>query len=306
MFQVSTSKAPLVWFLILVITSPALATVELWVSAGVPFRYTWPEGDFIGAVAHGDRGITLGPDGNVYIADADPGAVHRYLQDGTYVGEFVATGSAGLYGATGIAFGPDGNLYVASAGTAEVLRYNGQSGAFIDVFCTGSLTYPQSIRFGPDGNLYVTSSDDAIVRFDGQNGQFLDVFASGGELDDPMDMVFGADGLLYVSNEATNNPGNGNVVRFDPVTGQSLGEFVTAGSSELYWADGMAFGPDGDLYVADSVLGTVRRYDGQTGAYIDNFTGYGLDQASFIAFVPEPGSLVLLGASCVVLLRRRG
>ena len=51
-------------------------------------------------------------------------------------GDFIdvfASGS-GLDAPNGLVFGPDGNLYVSSANTDQVLRYNGNTGAFIDVF----------------------------------------------------------------------------------------------------------------------------------------------------------------------------
>ena len=50
------------------------------------------------------------------------GGVLRYATDGTFVDEFVPSGTPGLVNAAGMAFGADGNLYVVSAGTASVLR----------------------------------------------------------------------------------------------------------------------------------------------------------------------------------------
>jgi hypothetical protein len=37
-----------------------------------------------------------------------------------------------------VEFGPDGNLYVASYNNSQVVRFNGQSGAFIDIFVTNN------------------------------------------------------------------------------------------------------------------------------------------------------------------------
>ncbi len=65
---------------------------------------------------------------------------------------FVAPGSGGLHFPAGLTFGPDGHLYVSSAGSDRVLRFNGQTGAFIDVFSKtppGILVEPRKLLFVP-------------------------------------------------------------------------------------------------------------------------------------------------------------
>ena len=63
------------------------------------------------------------------------------------------------------------------------------------------------------------------------------------------------------------------VLRYDGTTGAYLGPFVAPGSGGLQHADGMTFGPDGNLYVGSydpnlTVPDSVKRYNGQTGAPI--------------------------------------
>src|SRR5438552_2109214 len=58
-------------------------------------------------------------------------------------------------------------LLVSSALSNSLLRYDGQTGAFTDVFAgtaSGALNYPEGMAFGADGNLYVRSSG-SILRF---------------------------------------------------------------------------------------------------------------------------------------------
>ncbi len=118
-------------------------------------------------------GITLGPNGNVYVA-GDGGAVLRY--DGTtgaYINTFVSQGSGGLAfsSSAGLAFGPDGNLYVTSQSTNQVLEYKGSTGAFIKAFIlagSSGLSSPEGLTFGPDGSLYVSSlNTNSVLRFQG-------------------------------------------------------------------------------------------------------------------------------------------
>ncbi|KKS44679.1 MAG: hypothetical protein A2Y13_02305 [Planctomycetes bacterium GWC2_45_44] len=74
---------------------------------------------------------------------------------------------------------------------------------------------------------------------------------------------------LLVANEAGNA-----VMRYDGVTGASLGAFVAAGSGGLSSPEDIKFGPDGSLYVA-GYFGTVKKYNGSTGAYIGDFVTSG-------------------------------
>jgi hypothetical protein len=65
-------------------------------------------------------------------------------------------------------------------------------------------------------------------------------------------------------------------LRYDGQTGASLGVFVAPGTGGLLNPVSMAFGPDGDLYVANTQLlstsgGGILRFDGTTGAFIDTF-----------------------------------
>lgn len=61
---------------------------------------------------------------------------------------------------------------------------------------------------------------------------------------------------------------------------------------------------DGFAYVAGT--GGVRRYDGTTGAFVDQFAS-GISRASFMLFtpetsaVPEPSSLIIFGTGIVIL-----
>jgi hypothetical protein len=119
-----------------------------------------------------------------------------------------------------VTFGPDGNLYVGDSGfrtgNSAVLRYQGPSGptpgAFMDVFVptgSGGLLTTQAALFGPDGNgdghqdLYVTNSEFTGV---------------------------GADKAK-----------NGNLKRFDGVTGAFIDTFISTGSGGLNNPTGLTF-----------------------------------------------------------------
>ena len=68
--------------------------------------------------------------------------------------------------------------------------------------------------------------------------------------------------------------GSNAVARFDD-SGNYLGNFVAPNSGGLTDPQGIAFGPDGNLYVSSHVVATgqsaVLRFNGSTGAFIDVF-----------------------------------
>ena len=94
---------------------------------------------------------------------------------------------------------------------------------------------------------------------------------------------------MCVSSYLTNT-----VLRYDETTGASLGNCATGGN--LIRPTGVAFGPDGNVYVSNSGTSSVGRYNGQTGAFIDTFVAAGnggLFEPQGLTFGPD-GDLYVL------------
>jgi sugar lactone lactonase YvrE len=92
-----------------------------------------------------------------------------------------------------------------------------------------------------------------------------------------------------------------NVVRYNALTGAFMDEFVPASSGGLNAPEGLAIGPDGNLYVASANTHSIKRYDGGTGAYMGDFaTDNGLNYPRGIAFGPD-GNLYVSSSNDKVL-----
>jgi len=129
----------------------------------------------------------------------------------------------------------------------------------------------------------------SVQRYDGNTGASLGTFASGGALSGPTGLVFGSDGNLYVT-----SIDNGKVLRYNGTTGAFLGTFVDniphCDASTCGFALGplgLAFGPDGNLYVSNDFTNTVTRYNGTTGASLGIFVSAGLDVPTGLVFGPD-------------------
>ncbi len=144
---------------------------------------------------------------------------------------------------------------------------------------------------------------DKLFRFEATTGDFVQAFATADGLDDPIEVIAGPDGNLYVSGETSDD-----ILRYDASTGVFVDIFVTAGSGGLDEPGGMAFGPDGHLYVANGLGDGVLRYDGNTGAFIDAFVtpgSGGLDQPYSLTFGPD-GHLYVASFTTHEVLRYDG
>lgn len=141
----------------------------------------------------------------------------------------------------GIAVDRAGSIWVAESLDPSIVRLELEGAAEIWVSsCDGeALLWPNDLCFGPDGALYAT---DSGVRV----GEFL-------EGDGPRPDY---DSLTL----------DGRVCRFDLATGE--GRLLDRG---LRFPNGIAFGPDGSLYVNETMTGNVYRYEPADGGVRELF-----------------------------------
>ncbi|MEW6199295.1 MAG: M6 family metalloprotease domain-containing protein [Planctomycetota bacterium] len=233
-------------------------------------------------------GVAYGPNGNLFLWQQESGPLWEYDgKTGALIGPRVAMQAGGVVQGRGITFMPNGDILVAGGTANRVPRFAWADGRYLGDFVTtgsGGLTAPWGLTFGPNGNLFVGSSaTNEVLEYDGQTGAYVRTFvvAGAGGIDRPYDLKFGPDGHLYVSSRT-----DGYVYRYDGQTGAFLGLFT---QTPVPPARGLAFGPNGDLFVASAsgpAGGAAYQYDGRTGALVHTYPN---GAAMFLAFRPWEG-----------------
>ena len=160
----------------------------------------------------------------------------------------------------------------------EILRYRRDTGDFLNALvpCTSPTSCDPNAPVAPRGiirgflpTVYVADFGDfsadpvvlgKVVQFDAIKGKLFRTLNTTGFKKDffPRGIVFGPDGLIYVS--ATGNQASGDlllayILRFNPITGKFIHAFAshqpTADDCSKYFhrPEGLVFGPDEKLYV---------------------------------------------------------
>ena len=142
--------------------------------------------------------------------------------------------------------------------------YDACTGAYLrDLDTPVRIRGAQAVRLGPDGLIYVVSEkSQQILRYRNDTLAFVDVFATLPGAD-PTGLAFDAAGNVYVAAFRTDD-----VRRLAP-SGAPAGIPVPARAAGLNGPDnGIAFAPDGRLYVPGYYSSSVVRHDPQTGASV--------------------------------------
>ena len=122
--------------------------------------------------------------------------------------------------------------------------------------------------------------------------------AGGPGFSGPVSLALGPDGLLHVASRA--NPNQPEAVRVTRCTieGDYVGEFCGWGEApgQFIWVTAIAFGPDGNLYLADENTHRISRFTTE-GKFLGHWGEFGnglgqLNRPSGIAFAPD-GTLVI-------------
>ena len=216
----------------------------------------------------GASGITVGPDGLIYVADTWNHIVVVLDQEGQVVRQLgqrgVLTDSGDSEDPTlnpGLFFGPRGvalvgdEIFVTDTGNERVQVF-GKDGTFLRAFGgfgtgDGQLQEPTGIAVGPDGNIWVADSGNGRLSVFTPQGEFvaaIPVESWAGQLgvDRLNSMAFDADGVLYLT-----TPARGLLEAYDGST------FVTIPSEDLVRPVGVAVAPDGTVLVTDGTESRV-------------------------------------------------
>ncbi|MEB3282458.1 MAG: hypothetical protein VKK42_26420 [Lyngbya sp.] len=269
-------------------------------------RFDGLTGRFIGEFPIGGgltdpRDIVLEPpdQSTVLINSGDDNVLRFQASDGTFINSFIEFPNLNGGGAV---FGPDENYYVGARSLGAILRFNGETGEFIDEFIPSeAVDFPRGFVFGLDGNFYLGNGADpatgtgggSINQYDGLTGELINSnFVNDPELS-PLDVINGLDGNLYVSSEFPfgSDEATGTVRVYDIDDGTLL-NVLNAGVDErgevlLAAPRGIGFGPDNHLYVSSTGTGSLVRFDGTTGEFIDVFIEFPNLNGQALNFVPS-------------------
>ncbi|MEH7332064.1 hypothetical protein V7161_05460 [Neobacillus drentensis] len=251
---------------------------------------------------------------HLYIGDATDDTVKTFdPETGKFLGTFVARNSSNnLHGPRGLIFNYKGNLLVSNQRVftpfnGDVLKFNGQTGAFLGELVhsadPNSPLAPRGIVLSTHNVLFVADLGDFFMgvdtpgevrMYDGTTGVFRGNLSHPGfNPFHPRGLVFGPDGLLYVSAFDPSEGENGLrgwVLRFDLKSGEFEVFIKSDDVNNLHRPEGLVFGPDGNLYVTSfknlndpNDTDKILIFDGQTGKFLDKIDLYAPGQARAFA-----------------------
>lgn len=235
------------------------------------------------------RGLALGPDGMLYLAESSQG-VWVFESDGTFVQAF---GKTDLLDAYDVAVAANGDIYVADFGRNAVARFSsdgsylGRWGETGDQPGQFGLLAPQRIAIGADNTIYALDSRvqpdnttiSRVLQFKAEDGSFIrEITLPSGS--SPNDLTVDGEGNIYLAETF-----GGVVLKLDKdgnlisrLGDQAVPQGITAGALDL--------DAQGNVYVATWGSGIVKI--APTGALLAS-GGVSVREGN----VPKPGEFSL-------------
>ncbi|MBI2924441.1 MAG: chitobiase/beta-hexosaminidase C-terminal domain-containing protein [Verrucomicrobia bacterium] len=244
--------------LLLALPSLALAAIEVDTVGGGPIVLGGPSFGFIDgdtlndAQFHRPSGAALGPNGRLYVADRDNGAV-RVLD---IAGNLTSTFVRGLQRPVGVAVDAANNIYVANNGDGTVRQFDvfGNPGAVY-----GGLGQPMAITLDSSTNIYVAEFLGSVMRV--TPAGVVTTLATG--LIHPRGIALTSSGLIAVSVEHSIQLLNPATRTMSLLAGSDTPGFTNGPPTiaKFNTPQHLASAPNGTLVVADRLNHRVRLVD---------------------------------------------
>jgi sugar lactone lactonase YvrE len=263
------------------------------------------------AQLNGPRGVTVGDDDYIYIADTGNNRIHQIGPDGVITtiagaedgGDGPAM-SPQLSVPRGVAVDAGGNLYIADTGNNQIHKLDDEG--IVTVAGAGGLgdegpatnarlLEPTGLAIDVDGTIYITDSGNNRVRKVDVEGTITTLAGTGEEGDGgdggpateaqlyyPIGVAIDSEGNVYISDTFNNRirkvDSEGIITTFAGSGGYNYrGEEdgIPATEARLNWPTGVAVGPNSHVYIADSYNNLIRKVDSE--GIITTIAGTGED-----------------------------
>jgi hypothetical protein len=178
-----------------------------------------------GHTLSGPDGIAVDAAGNVYVADTTANEILEISPAGA-VTVLGASASPAFNAPDGLAVDAQGNVFVADTGNNLIREISASTGAVTTLATAATFASPEGVAVDSAGNVYVANTFGSDIR---------EIVAAGGTVSSSSAVVTLAGGVTTGCLD-----GNGAAAEFDAPTG-------------------IALGPSGNLYVADSNNNVIRK-----------------------------------------------
>ena len=216
------------------------------------------------------KGLAVGPDGRIYVAEAGAHRVTVFNPDGTINATWgrQGNGDGEFQEPWGITVSPSGEVYVADTWNHRIQKFDADGrllikwGELADTKGAvnqkqGSFWGPRDLALGPDGLLYVTDTGNKRVEVFEPDGKFVRAFGGEGSepglFREPVGLAFDGSTLLVA------DTWNGRVQRFDP-NGRPLGQIPVSAweGQSVTNKPYLVADPGGRLLISAPDRGTVQ------------------------------------------------
>jgi sugar lactone lactonase YvrE len=200
--------------------------------------------------------VAVDRQGIIYISDYGDDRVERFSPGGKFLGQWGKKGSSTLFAVHGVAAGPDNNIYMGT--TDGVVKYS-TSGKHLATYSVANVGFVHGVTLDHQGNIYTSDWDGHVTKLSPRGKmlvQWHNNKKSLGGTNFAEEVAVDSHGTVYVADN-----GFDRVDRFTRSLRPEglLGKADGGDPGQFSGPNGIAVGPDGDIYVADSNNSRVQK-----------------------------------------------